>query len=122
MIPQLMVKKPKPKVEKKPKPKSVHDRFMNSIKGEILKRGLSNYRIAQDTGISAAALSRFSKPGGTIKAESLFVLLDYLDVALFQHRDGYVLSEETYNDLMEAVIQSQIHELQKRMPGHGEDE
>ncbi|MCL4191774.1 MAG: helix-turn-helix domain-containing protein [Thermoguttaceae bacterium] len=62
--------------------KSLHDAATSAIKAEIERRGLTYYRISKDTGISSAALSRFRKPGGTIKSESLFMLLDYLGVRM----------------------------------------
>jgi hypothetical protein len=65
----------------------IHSAATDAIKAEIERQGLSCYRIAKDTGISPAALSRFSQPGGTLKPQSLFVLLDYLGVDLVA-RDG----------------------------------
>lgn len=62
--------------------KFLHDAATSAIKAEIERRGLTYYRISKDTGISSAALSRFRKPGGTIKSESLFLLLDYLGVKM----------------------------------------
>jgi hypothetical protein len=65
----------------------LHDRITGALRDEIRRQGLTYYRIAKDTGISSAALSRFRQPGGTLKTQSLFVLLDYLGVDLVC-RDG----------------------------------
>jgi transcriptional regulator with XRE-family HTH domain len=47
------------------------------LRKEIKRRGLSQYRIAEDTGIKQPSLSRFLN-GGSLKMETAAVLLDYL--------------------------------------------
>ena len=47
------------------------------ISKEIEKRQLSQYKIAQDTGVKQPSLSRFMN-GGSLKMETAGVLLDYL--------------------------------------------
>lgn len=66
---------------------SLHKTVTEAIKAEIRRKELSYYRIAKETGISSAALSRFRRPGGTLKAESMLVLFDYLGIDLVI-RDG----------------------------------
>lgn len=66
---------------------ALYDAAAEAIRAEIERQGLTYYRIAKDTGISSAALSRFRRPGGTLKTQSLFMLLDYLGVDLVC-RDG----------------------------------
>jgi transcriptional regulator with XRE-family HTH domain len=51
------------------------------MRAEIKRRGLSQYRIALDTGIKQPCLSRLLN-GGSLKAETAAVLLDYLGFQL----------------------------------------
>jgi transcriptional regulator with XRE-family HTH domain len=51
------------------------------MRAEIKRRGLSQYRIASDTGIKQPCLSRFVN-GGSLKVETAAVLLDYLGFQL----------------------------------------
>lgn len=69
---------------------AIHDKAIEGIKGEIDRQGLTYYRIAKESGISSAALSRFRQPGGTLRTQSLFVLLHYLGIELV-NRDGTAL-------------------------------
>jgi hypothetical protein len=64
------------------KAQAVHDRAIEAIKAEIDRRGLTYYRVAKESGISSAALSRFRQPGGTLRTQSLFVLLHYLGIEM----------------------------------------
>lgn len=47
------------------------------LRSEIGRRGLSQYRIAIETGIKQPSLSKFLN-GGSLKIETAGVLLDYL--------------------------------------------
>lgn len=69
---------------------AIHDKAIEGIKGEIERQGLTYYRIAKESGISSAALSRFRQPGGTLRTQSLFVLLHYLGIELV-NPDGTAL-------------------------------
>ncbi|HID78654.1 MAG TPA: XRE family transcriptional regulator [Planctomycetaceae bacterium] len=69
------------------KPREIHSAVTEAIRAEIARQNLTYYRIAKDTGISPSALSRFSRPDGTLSAENLLVLLDYLGIDLVS-RDG----------------------------------
>ena len=51
------------------------------MRAEIKRRGLSQYRIALDTGIKQPCLSRLLN-GGSLKVETAAVLLDYLGFQL----------------------------------------
>jgi transcriptional regulator with XRE-family HTH domain len=64
---------------------AIHDKAIEGIKAEIDRQGLTYYRIAKESGISSAALSRFRQPGGTLRTQSLFVLLHYLGIELVNH-------------------------------------
>jgi hypothetical protein len=66
---------------------AIHDKAIEGVKGEIERQGLTYYRIAKESGISSAALSRFRQPGGTLRTQSLSVLLHYLGIELV-NRDG----------------------------------
>lgn len=61
--------------------------YLNAVRNEIERRGITRYRISKDTGISQTALWRFWKAGGTIGTPSLCVLLEYLGIQ-FMGRDG----------------------------------
>lgn len=65
--------------------------YLDAVRGEIARRGISRYRIWKDTKISQSALARFWKPEGTIGTASLCVLLDYLQIQLTSS-DGKPLS------------------------------
>jgi DNA-binding phage protein len=67
--------------------KLIHDHVMEAIKCEIDRQELTYYRIAKEAGISSAALSRFRRPGGTLKTQSLLALLHYLEIELVS-REG----------------------------------
>ena len=75
-----------------------HNRAIDAIKREIDRQGLTYYRIAKESGISSAALSRFRQPGGTLRTQSLFVLLHYLQVELTNH-EGTPLGILDENDI-----------------------
>lgn len=59
--------------------------YLDVVRAEIERRGISRYRIWKDTKISQSALARFWKPEGTIGTASLCVLLDYLGIQLVGH-------------------------------------
>jgi transcriptional regulator with XRE-family HTH domain len=61
---------------------AIHNKAIEAVKREINRQGLTYYRIAKESGISSAALSRFRQPGGTLRTQSLFVLLHYLHIEL----------------------------------------
>ncbi len=75
---------------------AIHDRTIEAVKGEIDRQGLTYYRIAKESGISSAALSRFRQPGGTLRTQSLFVLLHYLGIEMVNH-EGTPLEDATPN-------------------------
>lgn len=56
--------------------------YLDAVRAEIARHGLSRYKISKDTKISQAALARFWKVDGTIGTASLCVLLDYLGIQL----------------------------------------
>jgi hypothetical protein len=64
---------------------AIHDKAIEAIKAEIERQGLTYYRIAKESGISSAALSRFRQPGGTLRTQSLFVLMHYLGIEMLNH-------------------------------------
>lgn len=64
--------------------------YLDAVRVEIERRGISRYRIWKDTKISQSALARFWKPEGTIGTASLCVLLDYLGIR-FVGQDGKAL-------------------------------
>lgn len=53
----------------------------NLLRNEIQRRNLTQYRIAADTGIKQASLSRFLR-GGSLRMETVGKLLDYLGYRL----------------------------------------
>jgi N6-adenosine-specific RNA methylase IME4/predicted XRE-type DNA-binding protein len=55
------------------------NRLASLVRDVILSSGLSQHQIARETGLRQPSLSKFLK-GGSIKIESLGVLLDYLDL------------------------------------------
>lgn len=56
--------------------------YLDVVRAEIVRRGISRYRIWKDTKISQSALARFWKAEGTLGTASLCVLLDYLGIQL----------------------------------------
>jgi transcriptional regulator with XRE-family HTH domain len=53
-------------------------RFSNQIRLAVDESGVSNYRIAADTGISEAILSRFKNGKSGLSLEKLDTLADYI--------------------------------------------
>ena len=60
------------------KPKTVTDQ----LRAAILAAPLTRYRIAQETGISEAALSRFVNRSRGLDGSSIDILADYLGLEL----------------------------------------
>lgn len=52
-------------------------RLPEVLRSEIQRRGLTQYRIAKDTGIPQPTMSRFLR-GGSLRLETVATLLDYL--------------------------------------------
>jgi len=55
--------------------------IIETIKKQIEKRGLSRYRISQETGVDQATLSRLIQ-GKTITVKTADILLEYFEIEL----------------------------------------
>lgn len=64
------------------------DTIIAEIKSAMDEKGITSYRVAKDTGISEASLSRFFKGIRGLSSENLLVLLDYLGYELAVKKKG----------------------------------